>query len=187
MQDVIILSAARTPVGKFNGALSSVPATKLGAIAAQAAITRAGLQPPDIEEVFMGQVIPAGVGQAPARQVALAAGCPAETEATTINKVCASGMKAVIFATQSLQLGNREVMLAGGMESMSQIPLYFPRGHVYGDVTVRDGILLDGLTDVYDGIHMGLCAENTASRDGFSRKDQDDYALESCVPKNLAH
>jgi acetyl-CoA C-acetyltransferase len=115
-QDVVILSAARTPVGKFNGALSSVSAPQLGITAAKAAISRAGLQPSDIEEVFMGQVITAGVGQAPARQVALGAGCGVETEATTINKVCASGMKSVIFAMQSLQLGMREVMLAGGME-----------------------------------------------------------------------
>lgn len=130
----------------------------------------------------MGQVISAGVGQAPARQVALGAGCPPKTEATTVNKVCASGMKAVIFAAQSIQLGNREVMLAGGMESMSKIPLYFPRGHVYGDVQVKDGILLDGLTDVYDGIHMGLCAENTASREGLTREMQDAYAIESYSP-----
>jgi acetyl-CoA C-acetyltransferase len=127
----------------------------------------------------MGQVITGGVGQAPARQVALGSGCPVSTEATTINKVCASGMKAIIFATQSLQLGNREVMIAGGMESMSNIPLYLPRGHVYGDLVVKDGILVDGLTDVYDHIHMGVCAENTASREGFTREDQDAYAIES--------
>jgi acetyl-CoA C-acetyltransferase len=113
---VVILSAARTPIGKFNGVLSSVTVTQLGITAAKAAISRAGIQPSDIEEVFMGQVISAGVGQAPARQVALGSGCPPETEATTVNKVCASGMKSVIFATQTLQLGNREVMLAGGME-----------------------------------------------------------------------
>ena len=112
----MILSAARTPVGKFNGALASVPATQLGVTAAKAAIARSGLQPSDIQEIFMGQVISAGVGQAPARQVGLGAGCPPETEATAINKVCASGMKSVIFATQTLQLGNREAMLAGGME-----------------------------------------------------------------------
>ena len=130
----------------------------------------------------MGQVISGGVGQAPARQVVLGSGCPVETEATTINKVCASGMKAVIFASQTLQLGGREVMVAGGMENMSLVPLYLPRGHVYGNLLVQDGVLLDGLTDVYDGIHMGLCAENTAERDGFSREDQDAYAIESYSP-----
>lgn len=112
----MILSAARTPIGKFNGALASVSATQLGVTAVKAAISRARIQPNDVEEVFMGQVISAGVGQAPARQVVLGAGCPPETEATTVNKVCASGMKSVIFATQTLQLGNREVMVAGGME-----------------------------------------------------------------------
>ena len=176
---MVILSAARTPVGKFQGGLASISAPQLGTIAAKAAISRAGVQPSDIQEAFIGQVISAGVGQAPARQVVRRAGCPPETEATTINKVCASGMKAVIFATQTLQLGGREMMLVGGMENMSQIPLYLPRGHTYGDLVVKDGILLDGLTDVYDNIHMGLCAENTAKRDGFSREDQDAYAIES--------
>lgn len=127
----------------------------------------------------MGQVISAGVGQAPARQVALGSGCPPETEATTVNKVCASGMKAVIFATQSLQLGIRDAMVAGGMENMSQVPLYLPRGHVYGNLVVKDGILFDGLTDIYDNIHMGLCAENTAAKEGFTREDQDAFAIES--------
>jgi len=175
----VILSAARTPVGKFQGSLSTVPAPTLGVHAVKAAISRARLHPSDIQEIFMGQVISAGVGQAPARQVVLGAGCPPETEATTINKVCASGMKAVIFASQTLQLGGREVMVAGGMENMSLVPLYMPRGHVYGNVLVQDGVLLDGLTDVYDNIHMGLCAENTVEREGFTREDQDAYAIES--------
>jgi acetyl-CoA C-acetyltransferase len=116
IQEVVILGAARTPVGKFNGSLSSISAPQLGITASKAAISRSGVSPSDIQEVFFGQVITAGVGQSPARQVALGSGCPVSTEATTINKVCASGMKAVIFATQTLQLGNREVMLAGGME-----------------------------------------------------------------------
>jgi len=126
VKDVVILSAARTPIGKFNGALATVPAPTLGITAAKAAIARARLDPKNIEEVFMGQVLSAGVGQAPARQVALGVGCPPETEATTINKVCASGMKAVIFAVQSLQLGTRQIMLAGGMEKYPMHP-HLPR------------------------------------------------------------
>jgi acetyl-CoA C-acetyltransferase len=140
VKEVVILSAARTPIGKFNGGLASIPAPQLGIQAAKAAIARAQIQPADIEEVFMGQVISAGVGQAPARQVALGVGCPPETEATTINKVCASGMKAVIFATQSLQLGVRQVMLAGGMEKYSpSLWSLFPRTRCVGLLAVGGG------------------------------------------------
>ncbi|KAL1918727.1 uncharacterized protein VTP21DRAFT_2749 [Calcarisporiella thermophila] len=148
--EVVIVSAARTPVGAFNGSLKSLSATQLGAIAARGAIERAGLKPEQIEEAYMGNVIQANLGQSPARQVVLGAGCPESTEATTINKVCASGMKSIILATQNLQLGIRSVMLAGGMESMSNAPFYVKRGIQYGHQKLEDSIIKDGLWDVYN-------------------------------------
>eukprot|EP00048_Salpingoeca_helianthica_P014944 m.224338 g.224338 ORF g.224338 m.224338 type:complete len:397 (+) comp16452_c0_seq1:3009-4199(+) len=181
-RDVVILSSARTPIGSFQGKLSSVIATKLGSTALKAAIERAGLTPKDIEEVYMGNVISAGLGQAPARQAVIEAGCPVTTEATTINKVCASGMKSIMFAAQSIALGHRDIMAAGGMESMSNVP-YVVRsargGAGYGHQTLEDLILGDGLTDVYNKVHMGMCGEETAAKHGISRADQDAYALES--------
>ncbi|KAI9228538.1 MAG: Thiolase, N-terminal domain-containing protein [Piptocephalis tieghemiana] len=176
---VFIASAARTPVGSFRGSLAKATTPALGTVAARAAIDRSGLSPKDIEEVFMGNVLSAGLGQAPARQVALGAGCPDTTEATTINKVCASGMKAITLATQSLQLGVREIMLAGGMESMSNVPFYAPRGAIYGHQSLQDGIVHDGLWDVYNQVAMGVCAEDTASKYGITREQQDAHAIAS--------
>ncbi|KAI8364360.1 Thiolase, N-terminal domain-containing protein [Radiomyces spectabilis] len=188
LNDVVIASAVRTPVACFNGGLKSLSATRLGAIAAKAAIERAGLKPEQIEEAYIGNVIQANLGQAPARQVILEAGCPESTEATTINKVCASGMKSVMLAAQSLALGDRQIMLAGGMESMSNAPFYAQRNIVYGHQQMLDAIIKDGLWDVYNQIHMvrkirllylGSCAENTAAKYKISRQDQDEHAIES--------
>ncbi|WFC96434.1 acetyl-CoA C-acetyltransferase [Malassezia brasiliensis] len=180
VEPVYIVSAVRTPVGAFQGALKSQSATDLGTAAAKAAIERAGIQPSDVEEAYLGCVLQANVGQAPARQVVLRAGCNESTEATTVNKVCASGMKALAFATQAIQLGDRNVMLVGGMESMSQSPFYLPRnGLTYGDAKANDAILRDGLSDALSQEHMGLCAENTAKMHNLSREAQDAYAIQS--------
>lgn len=179
MSDIYILSAARTPVGKLNGGLKSKSATDLGTIAVKAAISRSGLKPEHIDEVYMGQVLQANCGQSPARQVTIGAGCPPTTESTTINKVCASGMKAVMLAAQSLQLGTRKVMVAGGMESMSNSPFYFPRNAAFGNQTSNDAIVKDGLWDVYNNFHMGMCAEHCATTQGISREEQDAFAVQS--------
>ncbi|CCF51545.1 hypothetical protein NDA11_000009 [Ustilago hordei] len=179
INDVFILSAARTPVGSFNGVLKKATAPELGVVAVKAAIERAGLKPDQIEEVYMGNVLQGNVGQAPARQVALKAGCPDTTEATTINKVCASGMKAISLAAQNIALGQRGVMVAGGMESMSNAPYYLPRGNTYGHVQATDAIVKDGLHDVYNQVAMGNCAENTAKKLSITREQQDNFAIES--------
>ncbi|KAI9337907.1 Thiolase, N-terminal domain-containing protein [Zopfochytrium polystomum] len=179
LNSVVIVSAVRTPIGSFGKSLASVPATQLGAVAIRAAIDRAGVTPADVQEVYMGNVISSNIGQAPARQAAIRAGCPHATEATTVNKVCASGLKAVILATQSLQLGTRSVMVAGGMESMSNAPYFVDRGLKYGHSTLHDAIVKDGLTDAYDGVLMGVCAEETASDMKISREEQDAYAIAS--------
>ena len=180
LQDVYIVSAVRTPVGSFNGALKKVQAVDLGAQAAVAAVERAHLKPADVEEAYLGCVLQASVGQAPARQVVLRAGCPDTTEATTVNKVCASGMKAIALATQSIQLGARSIMLAGGMESMSNAPFCIPRGGlVFGDANVTDVILRDGLQDAESRMAMGSCADHTARQENVSREEQDTYALTS--------
>ncbi|SOV03691.1 acetoacetyl-CoA thiolase [Ustilago sp. UG-2017a] len=179
INDVFILSAARTPVGSFNGVLKKATAPELGVVAVKAAIERAGLKPDQIEEVYMGNVLQGNVGQAPARQVALKAGCPNTTEATTINKVCASGMKAISLAAQNIALGQRGVMVAGGMESMSNAPYYLPRGNTYGHVQATDAIVKDGLHDVYNQVAMGNCAENTAKKLSITREQQDNFAIES--------
>ncbi|KAJ3123328.1 erg10, acetyl-CoA C-acetyltransferase [Nowakowskiella sp. JEL0407] len=179
MQEVVILSAVRTPVGSFLKSLSKLSATELGTTALRGAISKSGLSPNDIEEVFMGNVLSSGLGQSPARQVTIGAGCPISTESTTVNKVCASGMKAAIFAVQSLQLGYRNVVAAGGMESMSNSPFLSPRNASYGHQTLMDSIIKDGLWDVYNDVHMGTCAEETAKEYGISRKDQDDHAIKS--------
>ncbi|BFZ55173.1 hypothetical protein PYCC9005_002213 [Savitreella phatthalungensis] len=178
-KDVVILSARRTPVGKFNGTLKGKTAVELGTVAVKAAISDAGIKPEDVDEVYMGQVLQANVGQSPARQVALAAGCPDSTEATTINKVCASGLKSVMLAAQSIQLGLRKVMVAGGMESMSNAPFYFPRNASFGNTLAHDSIVFDGLTDVYNKFHMGMCAEHCAQTQNISREEQDAFAVES--------
>lgn len=180
LNDVVIVSAARTPMGSFLGSLSSLSATKLGSIAVQAAIERAGLAKDQVKEVYMGNVCQGFLGQAPARQAALFAGLPKSTICTTVNKVCASGMKSVMLAAQSLQCGHQEIILAGGMESMSNVPFYLKRGETtYGGVKLEDGIVFDGLTDVYNKCHMGNCAENTAKKHNITRQQQDEYAISS--------
>ncbi|KAB8349581.1 hypothetical protein FH972_023605 [Carpinus fangiana] len=181
LQDAYILSAARTPVGVFGGSLSSVPAPQLAGVAIKAALDRAGLPSPPTT-AYIGNVLSAGVGQAPARQAVLAAGLPTSTEATTINKVCASGLKAVTLAGQQVALGLEQAVLAGGMENMSRVPYLYPRaGQLppFGHVPMRDAMIADGLWDVYNDIHMGSCAEATTKKHNISRKQQDDFAIES--------
>ncbi|KAI9032260.1 Thiolase, N-terminal domain-containing protein [Hyaloraphidium curvatum] len=177
--DVVFVGAARTAVGTFRGALSKFSAPQLGSIAIKGALEKAGVKPEQVDEVFMGNVISAGMGQAPARQAALGAGLPVSTVTTTVNKVCASGMKTVELGGLTLAAGLANVVVAGGMESMSNVPFYVPRGHGYGNTTMYDGILRDGLTDVYDDIHMGICAEETAQKYGFTREQQDAHAVQS--------
>jgi len=181
LKEVVIVSAVRTPFGGFMGQLKDTPATKLGSIAIAEAVARAGLTINQVEEVYMGNVISAGAGQAPARQAALGAGCGVTTPCTTINKVCASGMKAVMMAAQNIACGGRDIMIAGGMENMSRVPMFEDRAQgPYGHRTVRDGILSDGLMDAYTkDMHMGHCGEDTASTMGITRADQDAYCLMS--------
>ena len=182
MKKVIIASAVRTPIGSFGGALVGFSAAQLGAIAIKAAVERAGISPQLVEEVMMGCVLQANVGQAPARQASMLAGLPENVVATTINKVCASGMKAVMFAAQSIALGDADIIVAGGMESMSNVPYYAAKqrwGNKFGDVTLIDGLAKDGLTDVYKDYPMGNAAELCAQVCGISRQSQDEYAVES--------
>ncbi|XP_014211238.1 acetyl-CoA acetyltransferase, mitochondrial [Copidosoma floridanum] len=188
LKDVVIVSAVRTPMGSFLGSLSSLSATKLGAVAIQAAIERASIAKEQVTEVYMGNVCQAYLGQAPARQATLFAGLPKSTICTTINKVCASGMKSVMLGAQALQCGHQEVILAGGMESMSNVPFYLKRGETtYGGVKLEDGIVFDGLTDVYNKFHMGNCAENTAKKLGITREQQDEYAISSYMRSAAAY
>jgi len=182
MKEVIIVSAARTPMGSFGGSLSSVPAPKLGAAAIKAAIEKAGIKAEDVQEVIMGNVLQAALGQAPARQAAIYAGVPDSVPCTTVNKVCASGMKSIMLGAQSIMTGDNEVVVAGGMENMSAAPYYLTSarsGYRLGDGKVVDGLVLDGLTNVYDQKHMGICAELCAKEKNISREDQDNYAIES--------
>ncbi|SFH90236.1 acetyl-CoA C-acyltransferase [Halpernia frigidisoli] len=181
MKEVFIVSAVRTPIGSFLGSLAGIPATKLGSIAIKGALDKINLDPAEVEEVFMGNVLQANVGQAPARQAALGAGLSNSVAATTVNKVCASGMKAVIMAAQSIKCGDAEVIVAGGMENMSAAPHYLDgrNGVKLGDIKLVDGIVRDGLTDVYTKKHMGSCAEMCAEKYNFSREDQDKFAIES--------
>lgn len=181
MKEVVIVSAVRTPIGSFMGALSTVPATKLGAAAISGALARINLDPALVEEVIMGNVVSSGTGQAPARQAALFAGIPDTVPCTTVNKVCASGMKTVMQAAQSIALGDASVIVAGGMENMSLIPhyLYMRTGTKFGPLAMEDGMQKDGLVDVYDGNAMGVCADACAEAYQFSRKDQDNYAIQS--------
>ncbi len=181
-KEVFIVAAKRTPMGSFNGALSSVPAPKLGAAAIKAALEAAGVSPEMVQEVIMGNVLQAGVGQAPARQASKFAGIPDHVPATTINKVCASGMKAIALGAQSIQLGYYDIVVAGGMENMSLTPHYLPNsraGYKYGNFNAIDGIVNDGLTDVYSSTLMGSCAETCAAEYNFSREYQDNFAIES--------
>ncbi|NLO79838.1 MAG: acetyl-CoA C-acyltransferase [Xanthomonadaceae bacterium] len=180
---IVIVSYARTPIGSFQGSLSPLSATELGAIAIQAAVERAGLAPEDVQEVFMGNVLPAGLGQAPARQAAIGAGIPKSVPCTTISKVCGSGMKAVMLAHDLIKAGTNDIMVAGGMESMSNAPYLLDRarqGYRFGHAQVIDHMLFDGLEDAYErGRSMGTFAEDTAEKYGFSREAQDEYAIES--------
>ena len=180
-KDIVIVSAVRTPIGSFLGSLSSLTAVDLGVAAIKGALTKINLDPSLVDEVFMGNVVQAGVGQAPARQAALGAGIPKNVPCTTVNKVCASGMKAVMFAAQSIALGDNDIVVAGGMESMSQIPHYvhMRNGQKFGPTTLIDGMQKDGLVDAYDGNAMGVCADACATKYNFSREDQDAFAIES--------
>src|SRR5512146_1178382 len=182
LREVVIVGAARTPIGSFMGSLAPVPATRLGAIAIRAALERAGVSPSAVDEVVMGNVLQAGEGQAPARQAAIFAGLPEKVPCWTLNKVCGSGLKAVISGAQAIALGDADVVVAGGMESMSNVP-YYDRaaraGVRMGNVELVDGMIFDGLWDVYGQHHMGICAEHCATTQGISRSQQDELALES--------
>ncbi|WP_224483175.1 acetyl-CoA C-acyltransferase [Robertkochia aurantiaca] len=181
MNKVVIVSAARTPIGSFLGALSSVPAPELGSVAIKGALEKINLDPSKVNEVLMGNVVQAGEGQAPARQAALGAGIPDSVPCTTVNKVCASGMKAVMQGAQAIALGDAEIIVAGGMENMSQIPHYvhMRNGKKFGPATLEDGLQKDGLVDAYDKNAMGVCADACAVEHEFSREDQDAFAIQS--------
>lgn len=181
MKEVFIVSAVRTPIGSFLGSLAGIPATELGSVAIKGALEKINLNPEEVQEVYMGNVLQANEGQAPARQAALGAGLKNSVPSTTINKVCASGMKAVMLAAQSIKCGDAEVIVAGGMENMSRVPHYLDgrNGQKLGDIKLIDGIVKDGLTDVYNKQHMGSCAELCAKEYDFSREDQDNFAIES--------
>lgn len=182
MKNVVIVSAVRTPMGSFMGSLSTVSATELGATAIKGALEKINLSSDKIQEVFMGNVLQAGLGQAPARQAALKAGLPNTVPCTTVNKVCASGMKAIMLGAQSIALGDNEVVICGGMENMSQVPHYVlgsRNGFKFGNTQLIDGLVFDGLTDAYDKNVMGVCAELCAKEHNFSREAQDAFAIES--------
>jgi acetyl-CoA C-acetyltransferase len=182
MKEVYIISAVRTPIGSWGGSLKDFSATKLGSIAIKAAVERAGISPSDVNEVLMGSVMQANLGQAPARQAARFAGIPDNVPCTTVNKVCASGMKAIMQGAQSIMLGDADVVVAGGMESMSNVPFYNENlrwGNKYGNVTIIDGLAKDGLTDVYHNYPMGNAAELCAKECNISRESQDAFAIES--------
>lgn len=182
MKEVFIVSAVRTPIGSFGGILSGISAPQLGATAIKGALAQAGVQPDQVDEVLMGNVVSANLGQAPARQAAYHAGIPHNVPCTTINKVCASGMKAITIGAQSIMLGLNEIVVAGGMENMSQAPYYLPSarwGSKYGNAELVDGLAKDGLTDAYDQRAMGFCADATAERYNISREAQDAFAVDS--------
>ncbi len=181
MKEVYIVSAVRTPIGSFGGALSTVPATKLGATAIKGAIEKAGISPDVIDEVYMGNVLQANEGQAPARQAALFAGIPNTVPCTTVNKVCASAMKSIIIGAQTIKAGDNDVVVVGGMENMSMVPHYtnMRTGTKLGDVKLVDGMVKDGLWDVYNNFHMGNAAELCAKEKGFTREQQDEVAVNS--------
>lgn len=181
-KEVFIVSAVRTPIGSFGGTLADVSATKLGSIAIRGALEKAGIAPEDVNDVIMGNVVSANLGQAPARQAAKMAGLPDSVNCTTVNKVCASGMKATAYGAQSIMLGYADIVATGGMENMSQIPFYIPKarfGYKYGNGELVDGLSKDGLLDVYDQIAMGVFADRTAAKYGFSREEQDAFAIRS--------
>lgn len=181
-KEVFIVSAVRTPIGSFGGTLADVSATKLGSIAIRGALEKAGIAPEEVNDVIMGNVVSANLGQAPARQAAKMAGLPDGVNCTTVNKVCASGMKATAYGAQSIMLGYADIVVTGGMENMSQIPFYIPKarfGYKYGNGELIDGLSKDGLLDVYDQIAMGVFADRTAAKYGFSREEQDAFAIRS--------
>lgn len=188
MKEVVIVSAVRTPMGSFLGSLSSVPATALGTIAIKGAIEKIGIDPKVIDEVYMGNVLQANVGQAPARKAAIDAGIDDKTPCTTVNKVCSSGLKAVMFAVQSIKCGDADVIVAGGMENMSQVPSYYNTrtANKLGDVKMVDGIMRDGLSDCFDQSIMGECGDLCAEEHGFSREDQDEFAKSSYLRSAVA-
>ena len=182
MKEVVIVSAVRTPMGSFGGVLSTVSATKLGASAIKGALDKIKLDKNSIDEVFMGNVLQANLGQAPARQAAIFAGLSENIPCTTINKVCSSGMKSIMLAAQTIMCGDNDVVIAGGMENMSSVPHYFAKGRTgqkLGDMKLIDGMVKDGLTDVYSRVHMGVCAETCAREMNFTREEQDNFAVES--------
>lgn len=182
MRQAVIVSAVRTPIGAFNGALAPLGATRLGAVVIEEAVRRGGLSKEDVNEVIMGMVLPCGYGQNPARQAALMAGLPFETEGLTVNKVCGSGLKAVMLAAQAIQTGDADVVVAGGMESMSGAPYYLERarfGYRMGDAVLRDHMMHDGLWDIVNDFHMGISNELSSERHGVTRENQDRYAAES--------
>jgi acetyl-CoA C-acetyltransferase len=182
MKEVYIVSAVRTPMGSFGGMFAGLSAVDLGAAAIKGALEKAGVKPDQVMEVFMGNVCSANLGQAPARQAALKAGIPHSVPCTTVNKVCSSGIKSIMFAAQSIRAGGNDLIVAGGMESMSNIPYYVPKarwGAKYGDVSLVDGLARDGLIDAYNHQAMGTCADATAEKYGFTREDQDRFAIQS--------
>jgi acetyl-CoA C-acetyltransferase len=181
MKDVVIVSVARTPIGSFMGSLSSIPAPILGATAIKGALAKINLDANLVDEVFMGNVVSAGLGQAPARQAAIHAGIPNTVPCTTVNKVCASGMKAIMLAAQAIALGDADIVVAGGMENMSSIPHYqhARTGSKFGPITMEDGMQKDGLVDAYENVAMGVCADECATKYEFSREDQDAFAIQS--------
>lgn len=180
VEDAYIISAVRTPCGNFNSAFTTVSAPQLGAVAIKEALKRSDVPVEKISHVYMGNVMQAAVGQAPARQASMFAGLPATVEATTINKVCASGMKAVAIAAQQIELGQEEAVVAGGMENMTRVPYYLNRASqqpAFGNQGLEDGLIKDGLWDVYNQVHMGNCAENTAKKYEITREEQDEFAI----------
>src|SRR5213595_1280051 len=182
MKDSVIISAVRTPIGKFQGALKSMSATQLGALVVKTAVERAGLAPEQIDEVILGNVVSAGLGQNPARQAALNGGLPPEVAALTINKVCGSGLKAIGLAAQGIQTGNSEIVVAGGMESMTNAPYLLPqarKGYRLGNSQIVDSMVNDGLWDFYNNYHMGITGENVAEKYGITREEQDEFAVNS--------
>ena len=182
MKEVYIVSAVRTPIGSFGGVLSSLTAIQLGSTAIKGALDKAGVDAKEIQEVYFGNVVSAGLGQAPARQAAIGAGISTEVPCTTVNKVCSSGMKTVMLGAQSIMLGHNDVVMAGGMESMSNIPFYLPKaryGYGYGHGQVLDGLMHDGLWEAYNNFPMGSCADNTAKEMNISREAQDEFAINS--------
>lgn len=181
MKEVVIVSVARTPIGSFMGSLSTIPAPELGAIAIKGALDKININPNLVQEVFMGNVVSAGLGQAPARQAAIHAGIPDTVPCTTVNKVCASGMKAIMLAAQTIALGDASIVVAGGMENMSAIPHYqhARKGSKFGPITLEDGMQKDGLVDAYQKVAMGVCADECAATHNFTREEQDAFAIQS--------